>query len=123
MSAKYTLFEYLYRDASNYKAWGQLLIAGDVSHDYYEALVSCLETDDLFVAEQVGIPPLYEKLWALSGGKTEDDHAYHQFFELRPATNEEITELEPFTDTDELLKRFQQVGRRWNCLLSPNCSW
>jgi len=123
MEAPYTIFEYLYRDAGNYKSWGKLLLAGSVSQDYSEAIISCLETDNFFVAEQVSIPPLYEELWALSGGKTEDDYAYHQFFELRPATSDEIGELEVFTDTDELLSRFRKVGRRWDYLLSPNCTW
>lgn len=123
MEAQYTIFEYLYRDAGNYKSWGTLLLTGSVSQDYSETLISYLESDNLFVAEQVSIPPLYKELWALSGGKTEDDHAYHEFFELRPATSDEIGELEVFTDTDELLSRFRKVGRRWDCLLSPNCTW
>ena len=123
MDAQYTIFEYLYRDASNYKVGGMLLLAGGVSQEYSETLVSHLETDNLFVAEQVSSPPLYKELWALSGGKTDDDHAYHQFFELRPATSEEIGELELFTDTDELLSRFRKVDGRWDCLLSPNCTW
>jgi len=122
MDLQYTIFEYLYRDAGNHKVWGTLLLAGSVSQDYSEALIGHLEIDNLFVAEQVSIPPLYKELWALSGGRTEDDHAYHQFFELRPATNDEIEELEVFTDTAELLSRFRKVDQ-WDCLLSPNCTW
>jgi hypothetical protein len=123
MDQQYTIFEYLYRDAGNYKSWGRLLLAGRISQGYSETLISHLQTDNLFVAEQVSIPPLYKALWALSGGKTEDDHAFHEFFELRPATSDEMGELAVFTDTDELLSRFRQVGHRWDCLLSPNCTW
>ena len=83
---KYCVFEYLYRDASNYKAWGGLLLIDIPSPSDIAALKTCLESDIYFVAEQVGIPAVYEELWNLSGGRTSDDHAVHEFVAFRAAT-------------------------------------
>ena len=48
---KYCIFEYLYRDASNYKAWGELLLSNIPSQSDISALKACLESDVYFVAE------------------------------------------------------------------------
>lgn len=77
------VFEYLYRDASNYKAWGELLLSGIPSQNDIAALRACLELDVYFVAEQVGIPAVYKELWDLSGGQSSDDHALHEVIALR----------------------------------------
>lgn len=57
------VFEYLYRDASNYKAWGEILLAGVPSQNDIAVLRACLESGEYFVAEQVGIPAVYKELW------------------------------------------------------------
>lgn len=116
----YCVFEYLYRDAANYKVLGALLLSGISSQEDISALRACMESGEYFVAEQVGIPPLYEELWALSDGPTEDDHALHEFVELRCAKQEEIESLPVFGELTKLLKAFQAVSR-WDYSLSPNC--
>jgi len=122
MDPQYTIFEYLYRDAGNYKSWGELLLSGTSSQYEADNLIACLETDNLFVTEQVGIPPLYENLWALSGGKTEDDHAFHEFIQLRPAAANEVDDMKAFATVGELLQRFKQACQLWDCRKSPNCT-
>lgn len=116
----YCVFEYLYRDGSNYKAWGEILLSGTTSQNDIEALRACLESGEYFVAEQVGIPPLYEELWVLSDGPTEDDHALHEFVGLRSAKQEDTEILPVFGELTKLLKAFQAVSR-WDYSLSPNC--
>jgi hypothetical protein len=113
------VFEYLYRDASNYKAWGELLLSGIPSQSDIVALRACLESDSYFVAEQVGIPALYQELWNLSGGRTSDDHALHEFVSLRVATVNERKTFPLFGELSSLLKTFQSVYK-WNYSLSPN---
>ena len=113
------IFEYMYRDAANYKAWGGLLLSGAPSQEAILALRACLESGEYFVAEQVGIPPLYEELWELSDGPTEDDHALHEFAALRATTEDEIKSLPLFGELASLLKTFQSVSK-WNYSLSPN---
>lgn len=116
---EYCVFEYLYRDASNYKAWGKLLLLGAPSQNNLAALKKCLESDLYFVAEQVGIPAVYEELWELSGGPTSDDHALHEFVSLRVATDEEKEAMPIFGELTSLLKAFEVVSK-WDYSLSPN---
>jgi len=113
------VFEYLYRDASNYKAWGEILLSGFPSQNEIAALRACLESGEYFVAEQVGIPAVYKELWDLSGGPTSDDHALHEFVALRVATDDERKSLQLFGDLPSLLKTFQTVTT-WDYSLSPN---
>jgi hypothetical protein len=92
MEATYTVFEYLYRDAGNYKAWGSLLLSGAVSPEVEATFRDYLDSREFFVAEQVGIPPLNRNLWELSDGPIGDDHGFHEFHRFRPATAEDLTE-------------------------------
>ena len=113
------VFEYLYRDASNYKAWGEILLSGIPSQSDVAALRACLESEVYFVAEQVGIPAVYKELWDLSGGRTSEDHALHEFVALRVATVSERKTFPLFGELSSLLKTFQSVSK-WDYSRSPN---
>lgn len=117
----FSVFEYLYRDGANYKSWGVVLLTGVSSESDVTVLRECLESKEFFVAEQVGIPVLYEPLWDLSGGLTEEDHAYHEFVDLRLATKEEAVLLPVWGSVSQLLDIFRKVNRCWDCNLSPHC--
>lgn len=117
----FCVFEYLYRDASNYKAWGEILLSGAPTEGEIAALRDCLESGEYFVAEQVGIPALYDQLWTLSGGPTEDDHALHEFVGVRVATENEIASMPLFGAWSDVLHRFKSATA-WNYALSPNCA-
>lgn len=124
-STAFCVFEYLYRDGSNYKAWGLLLLSGEPTQEDVTALKGCLESGEYFVAEQVGVPPVYKELWDLSGGPTSDDHALHEFVALREVTDDEGKSLPLFGELSNLLKAFQAVAK-WDNSLSPNfetCFW
>lgn len=121
MGSNFSVFEYLYRDGGNYKSRGFLLLYGASSEDDVTALRDYLDSREFFVAEQVGIPVLYQALWDLSGGPTEDDHAYHEFVDLRPATKEEAVSLLLWGDVSRLLGAFRKASKRWSCALSPHC--
>lgn len=120
MKCAYTIFEYVYRDSGNYKVWGMLRLAGIASLEDELVLRACLEGEELFIAEQVGIPVLYRELWSLSNGPTRDDHAYHEFVALRPSTAEEDSSVPLWGSLSELVKSFQGIQQRWCCSLSPN---
>lgn len=115
---EFSIFDYLYRDASNYKSWGSLLLEDRTTETELEQLRTQLNCGEFFIAEQVGIPPLYAELWQFSDGPTEDDHVWHTFHELRQANAEEITG-KPWGTVPELIARFKAV-KRWNELLSPH---
>ena len=89
--ATFSVFSYLYREASNYKASEQLLLKSAASAADIEILRQRFDSGEFFIAEQLGIPALYEELWAFSSGPTADDHVWHTFAELRPATADDLT--------------------------------
>lgn len=117
----YCVFEYMYRDAGNWKTQGQLLLTGD-AQGVRELLRECLEWVDLFVAEQVGIPPLCDEHFAACGeGPSDLDHAYHEFVDLWPATKEQMAVLPVAGSLDDLIARMRAARGRWDVSLSPNC--
>ena len=113
------VFEYIYRDASNYTVRGRILLAGILSQVEIEILQTYLESGEYFVAEQVGIPALYKDLWVLSGGPSCDDHSLHEFVALREATDDEKSSLPLFGDLSNLLNAFRSVTN-WDYSRSPN---
>lgn len=92
MCDDHIVFEYLYRDAGNYKAWGSLLLRGSVTPECEAELRSYLDSGEFFVAEAVGVPLVNRELWKWSGGPTEDDHGFHEFHGFRRPTEEELRE-------------------------------
>lgn len=117
----YRVFAYQYRDAANWKTYGELLLAGKASEAEISAMVSHLDGGDLFVAEQIGIPSLCEQHFIDYDGPSDLDHAYHEFLELRPAIPEEIDTMSIFGNLRDLLTRIANTGGRWDVRLSPNC--
>jgi hypothetical protein len=79
-------FEYLYRDAGNYKLRDDVvfanrnnLTADALTEDIRKALIS----QEFFVAEDVGIPPLRFDRYIASM-----DHGWHEFHVLTETTDE-----------------------------------
>ena len=48
--SEFSIFDYLYRDASNYKAWGHLLLKGTATGDEIKALRAHLDNAEFFIA-------------------------------------------------------------------------
>lgn len=115
----YSVFEYMYRDASNYKSFGVLWISGSVNGSMHQILRRCLECDDMFIAEQVNIEPLYQKLFHYSNGRTIDDHSWHTFLGFRPEKRlPKSVQLSGYIK--EFVDRFVVAGKCWDPALSPN---
>ena len=117
------VFEYLYRDAGNWKTYGSFRLKADVHSPNCigACLRDCLESGELFVAEQVSIPSLCEQHWADCGdGPSDLDHAFHEFVGLRQATFRDFDLPELALTTSELLARFEAASFRWDVTLSPN---
>jgi hypothetical protein len=114
----WTAFDYLYRDADNFKAFGTIAITGGLSDADRDAIKFRLDGTEYFVAEQVGIPPLYEQLYRWSGGRTFSDHCWHEFVSFRDLDG--APEKGALTlDAATLIARFTGVSE-WDCTLSPN---
>jgi len=109
---KYSTFEYLYRDGGNFKSWGMLLLSGDADESNKKLLTSCLDSGLWFSAEKLGIPVLYEGLTKY--GESSLDHTWHEFDDLRPATQSEIESNECFGSLEALLQSFQNAQHSWH---------
>lgn len=118
----YLVLEYLYRDASNYKAFGELWLTGSLSKEGRAALVDSLDSGEFFVAEQVGVPPLYEELYSESGGRTVDDHAWHTFVGFR-GENHLPSGATVWGKAIDLIAVIVAVEREWKPQLSPNFNY
>jgi hypothetical protein len=52
-------FEYLYRDGSNYKQWGEILFSGEPSDGLTQRLTRSLESTEFFIADQIRVPAVF----------------------------------------------------------------
>jgi len=103
-------FEYLYRDASNYKAWGSVVFAGEPTDDLVRRLLRALETSEFFIAHQVRIPELFSGLhsWPLE----QDDHCWHEFSCIE-STNESANDRYRRTIEEFIVEVEQQSALGW----------
>jgi hypothetical protein len=115
---EYSIFDYLYRDAGNYKSWRSLLLEGCATSADIEAVKARLDRGEFFIAEQLGIPAAYAQPEEDRNTPTEDDHVWHEFSELRPALTDEMAG-EPWGTVAQLVMRFRSVTR-WDERLSPH---
>lgn len=118
---KYLVFEYLYRDASNFKAWGELLLEGNLSEAEIVRMITRFEDREFFIAEQIGIPPLYELLWqqCQSYPSAALDHVWHQFSKIRPATDADLERINHRGNAAALLNAIEKIDI-WDQRLSQN---
>ena len=107
MKPNHTRISYLYRDASNYKAVGEVVVAGRI---VFPQLSRYLDGGEFFIPQQVGLEPLQHHLIAYSRGRANhDDHVWH---ELWPA-DFEPTDTEPSETISarELIAAFARAHR------------
>ncbi len=91
---EYSMFEYLYRDAGNYKTHGRVLLRGRVLTEDDAAIRRALD-DDTFNHDAVGLPSLHAQHWSDCGSEfaAELDHPLHELTALRAARPDEIEGL------------------------------
>lgn len=117
----WTEFEYSYRDAGNFKAFGSVWLEGVLDAGQQAALKAALEGGEFFIAEQLKIPTLYEGLcrWS-SGAPTRDDHCWHAFVRMREHANVP-PEATISSSAHDFAERFARIDR-WQEELSPHFS-
>lgn len=119
-AGRHCVFEYLYRDADNFKAWGTLLLKGSLTTAQVDAMRSIFEEGEYFVAEQIGVPPLCKELWKYSGGCTKSDHAWHEFHEARQADENDLIIGAPWGAANDLFEAVMRISR-WDESFSLCC--
>lgn len=114
----WTAFNYMYRDAGNFKAFSTIVLTGCLSAADQELVRTRLDAGEFFVAEQVGVPVLYDELYQWSGGPTGSDHCWHSFIgfkELSAAPEQGV----PAIDAAAFVSRFRLITE-WDRSLSPH---
>ena len=101
-----TKIGYLYRDASNYKKWNEVVVKGNISPEQINTIVDCLDGELHFIPRQVGLPE--ERFDEM----TEDDHAWFEleresFEPTGHAATEDIS-------VSELVKNFIKAKNNWD---------
>lgn len=76
----------MYRDASNYKQHGHVVLTGEITADQEAVVRANLAVDDTFLPDQVGLPTLQES-WETH---YDDDHVWHELvaFEVTEAPSD-----------------------------------
>jgi hypothetical protein len=110
----YSILEYLYRDAGNYKTHGAVLLAGRAKPADAATIRASLD-DARFVVEQVGIAPLQPQHLRDCGSEAgELDHGFHEFATLRAAEGGEADGEVARMTVVELVQRFREAAGRWD---------
>ena len=87
-------FNYLYRDGSNYKSFGEVIFSNpeNLHMNEIEAdLLNAFLSDRLFIASQISIP---EKFLFVNRSFTKHDHCYHEFDSVEFCEEESTDSLE-----------------------------
>jgi len=84
-------FDYLYRDASNYKGYGSVLLWGEATAENKAAIRAALIDGMYFEAELVGVPTLYHLVRGNAEPDEEEDHVWHEFVGLVEVQNQRRT--------------------------------
>lgn len=82
------LVEYLYRDAANYKSWGEVVFTNESELDLLTIdtrIRAALIDGEFFVAETAGVPVLYFEI-----RDEELDHQWHEYSAVKES-NERVT--------------------------------
>lgn len=117
---KWTVFDYLYRDAGNHKAFGCVVLEGRISETQHSLIVQKFDDGAYFVAEQLDIPVLYDQLYRWSSGSTADDHCWHEWLDFREV-EEKLLPKESYVwgTVNDFLAKLDAV-EFWEGELSPH---
>ena len=104
---KNTKVTYLYRDASNYKTWNEVVLKGTITPEQVDTILSFCEGKESFIPEQIGWPLLRD--WDV----TEDDHCFGELNKdgFEPTDKEATVDM----TVEEAVEKFKAVNRQWDC--------
>ena len=117
---KRIIFEYMYRDAGNFKSYGSVSLIGELTVDERDEIESKMESREFFIAEQIGLKPLYDVLYKFSNGTTDQDHVWHCFRGFKkPDFSDNVVEAETWGTVSEFKEMFARVTD-WKLQLSQH---
>ncbi len=97
-----TCFSYLYRDASNYKKYSEVILSGSLK---FEQILPFLKDRIFFIPSEIGLDDLQGDEWS------SDDHIWHEIESIQLTANRPTINI----DAKQLLKRFKATFKNeWN---------
>ena len=97
-----TKISYLYRDASNYKTFNEVVINGILSLDDIEPY---FKDGTFFIPSEVGLSDLQNNPF------TSDDHIWHEIDEIKPTVELPTVQL----NAPEFIEKFKKaLSNGWN---------
>lgn len=108
---QYSVFEYQYRDGGNFKSCDFVILEGQVTDAIIKELSTCLIDEMWFMANQVGLPDLFEGVQ--NWGPSDLDVSWHEFVELRPATDVDISTKPCYGKLSNILDAFRNANGHW----------
>lgn len=117
----WTMFEYLYRDADNHKAFGKVAFRGSALPESWDRALQNLDDGTHFIAEQVGLPPLCGQLHCWSGGgPTDADHCWHEFVSVSVVEDRDLPPAALRRGDAKVFADLLSSIEQWDIWLSPN---
>lgn len=105
---KVIIFDYLYRDASNWKEWGEATFTNPDGYSLFEIdqrIKRALHEGQWFIAEQAGVEPVY--IWN-HAQVCEDDHCWHEYHGVREM---ELTNVrKSWQPIIKFIQRLESIG-------------
>ncbi len=107
MTPNNTKFWYMYRDAANYKVHTEVVLAGAMTEEQWETIVSCCDAGEFFAPQKVGLEA--RDFVTLGYAPYNDDP---ELFEI---VQYELTDAAPTVamTVDELVEKFQANQGKW----------
>lgn len=97
-----TRFSYLYRDASNYKEYHEIIFSRGLR---FEQLLPYLKDKMFFIPSELGLDDLQGDEWTI------DDHIWHEIKDIRPTLDTQTVNIE----ATRLLEKFKIAYENgWN---------
>lgn len=86
-----TKFSYMYRDASNYKEFNEVVFKGEITDKERNIINSSI--DEGFIPSQVGLEDLLSRMVGFPSG---DDHVWHEICDITLTKDEATTPISDF---------------------------
>jgi len=104
---KNMIFHYMYRNGSNWKICGEVVLNGEPKNykKYEKELCKCFEDENNFIADQIDVPERFE--W---DGGDENDHCWHEFIGVDETLCEPNDERTP----EEFLECVREASKDWS---------
>jgi hypothetical protein len=105
-------FNYLYRDAGNYKKWASIVFSNPQRLELKSLTSSfgkAFPEENLFIAHQIRVPEVF---FYVRGNATSDDHCFHEFYTVEE-TSEPSNDQHSRTIGDFIAETRSQAKRGW----------